>query len=256
MVVCFSGTGNSRYCARLLAQELSDEVVDCGHYIRNQIAADLVSGKPWVFVCPTYAWQLPRIFEQFIRSGSFMGSTDAYFVMTCGSDIGNAEAYIRTLCDEKQLHFCGVAPVVMPENYIAMFSVPDAEEAKRIIAAAEPGLYRTADQIRQGKMLPAIQAGVKDKTKSGPVNAVFYKKYVKADDFYVTDRCVSCGKCEEACVLGNISLERGKPVWGERCTHCMACICGCPAEAIEYGKKSRGKPRYQCPVYKGKGDEP
>ena len=28
---------------------------------------------------------------------------------------------------------------------------------------------------------------------------------------------------------------------------CMACICGCPAEAIEYGKKSRGKPRYQCP---------
>ena len=24
----------------------------------------------------------------------------------------------------------------------------------------------------------------------------------------------------------------------------MACICYCPKEAIEYGKKSRGKPRY------------
>ncbi len=24
----------------------------------------------------------------------------------------------------------------------------------------------------------------------------------------------------------------------------MACICYCPAEAIEYGKKSIGKPRY------------
>ena len=24
----------------------------------------------------------------------------------------------------------------------------------------------------------------------------------------------------------------------------MACIAGCPAEAIEYGKKTQGKPRY------------
>nr|WP_264291386.1 MULTISPECIES: hypothetical protein [unclassified Dorea] len=30
----------------------------------------------------------------------------------------------------------------------------------------------------------------------------------------------------------------------DACTHCMACICYCPAEAIEYGKKSVGKPRY------------
>ncbi len=34
---------------------------------------------------------------------------------------------------------------------------------------------------------------------------------------------------------------------GDACTHCMACICGCPAEAIEYGSRSRGKARYQCP---------
>ena len=33
-------------------------------------------------------------------------------------------------------------------------------------------------------------------------------------------------------------------VWGKNCTHCMACICYCPKEAIEYGKKSKGKPRY------------
>ena len=45
--------------------------------------------------------------------------------------------------------------------------------------------------------------------------------------------------------MNNIRLENGKPVWGKECTHCMACICYCPAEAIEYGKKSFGKPRYQ-----------
>ena len=38
----------------------------------------------------------------------------------------------------------------------------------------------------------------------------------------------------------NIKIQNGKPVWGKDCTHCMACICHCPTEAIEYGKKSVG----------------
>lgn len=45
--------------------------------------------------------------------------------------------------------------------------------------------------------------------------------------------------------MNNIQLIDGKPVWGKNCTHCMACICYCPQEAIEYGKKSVGKPRYR-----------
>ena len=66
----------------------------------------------------------------------------------------------------------------------------------------------------------------------------------------VTDACIGCGKCERVCVLKNISIREGRPIWGEECTHCMACICGCPTEAIEYGKRSQGKPRYQCKDYK------
>ena len=85
-----------------------------------------------------------------------------------------------------------------------------------------------------------------DKLKSGPINALYYKFLVKAKAFYTTDACSGCGKCEKACVLNNITIKDGKPIWGNKCTHCMACICGCPTAAIEYGKKSQGKPRYQC----------
>ena len=59
-----------------------------------------------------------------------------------------------------------------------------------------------------------------------------------------SEACIGCGKCVELCPLSNIYLENGKPVWGKNCTHCMACICYCPKEAIEYGRKSKGKPRY------------
>ena len=44
--------------------------------------------------------------------------------------------------------------------------------------------------------------------------------------------------------MNNIALKDGKPVWENACIHCMACICYCPKEAIEYGKKSVGQPRY------------
>ena len=151
MIVYFSGTGNSRCCAEYLAKKLDDEVLDAAQYIKHQIAADLISGKPWVFVAPTYAWQLPLVFQDFIRSGSFMGSSDAWFVMTCGSDIGNAGAYIRELCEEKGLAYRGVLEVIMPENYIAMFDVPDKGEANKIVAKARPVLEEGARLILQGQ---------------------------------------------------------------------------------------------------------
>lgn len=252
MIVYFSGTGNSRYCAQMLASKLEEELTDSFYYIRNQISAELISGTPWVFVCPTYCWQLPHVFEEFIRNARLEGCKDAYFIMTCGSDIGNAGAKIKTLCKEVGLNYKGVLPVVMPENYIAMFEVPNKELAKRIIIVAKRALVKAVRAIRKGESFKPQKINVFDRIKTGPVNPAFYKLFVKAKPFYATDACVGCGKCEEACVLGNIRLSKNRPIWGDDCTHCMACICGCPTEAIEYGKKSVGKPRYQCEEYKEK----
>ena len=247
MVLYFSGTGNSKFCAEHIAGHLADEAVDAGGYIRNGIAADLVSGKPWVFVSPTYAWQIPAIFADFIRSGSFSGSKDAYFLMTCGGDIGNAGAYLEALCKETGLTYCGVLAVLMPENYIAMFNAPGPEKAAEIVRNALPVLEDAAQQILRGEKFPAQSIKLSDKLKSGVVNKGFNRYYVKANKFYAADACTGCGVCREACVLNNITIKNGKPVWSDRCTHCMACICTCPQEAIEYGKKTHGKPRYRVP---------
>ena len=76
------------------------------------------------------------------------------------------------------------------------------------------------------------------------MNPFFYTAIVKDKAFTASAACNGCGQCVKRCPLNNITLPDGKPLWGGRCTHCMACICYCPAEAIEYGKKSAGKPRY------------
>ena len=249
MIIYFTGTGNSRYCAQMLADKLEDRLLDSFEFIKNQISAELTSTKPWVFVAPTYCWQLPHIFEQFIRTSHFAGCKDAYFVMSCGGDIGNAGEKIQRLCEEVGLNFQGVLPVVMPENYIAMFEVPKPEIAKRIVLVAKRALLKAVRLIQKGEYFPKQKINLLDKLKTGPVNPLFYKIFVKAKAFYPTDDCIGCGKCAAACVLNNISIKDGKPQWGDACTHCMACICGCPTEAIEYGKKSLGKPRYMCEEY-------
>ena len=93
-----------------------------------------------------------------------------------------------------------------------------------------------AGQVGAGKALR--------RRDGGPVNPIFYKFFVKANAFAASSACIGCGQCAKRCPMNNITLKDSKPVWGRNCTHCMACICYCPKEAIEYGKKSVGQPRY------------
>ena len=247
MILFYSGTGNSRFAAKHLAERLGEELLDAFSLLRSRESASLASQRPWVFVAPTYGWRLPRLFSDLLERSHFAGSREAYFLLTCGSEIGNAGKYLRSLCEAKGWQYRGTFPLVMPENYIALFDAPAPGDAQEIVRAALPELHRAAAFIQQGQDFPFRAPSLLDRMKSTLVNPLFYRLIVKAKAFTVSDACTSCGRCSAVCPLGNIRLEGGKPIWGAECTHCMACICGCPAGAIEYGRASVGKPRYQCP---------
>lgn len=250
MIIYFTGTGNSRLIAETMALNLGDELLDSLPYIKNQEKAIIDSQKPLVFVAPTYGWQLPHIFVDFIKTLTIEGNRDAYFLMTCGDSIGDASSHIDKLCKEVGLHYRGVARIVMPENYIAMFSVPDIHESDCIIEKALFNLQGYMKCIKDNRNFPLLKTGFIDKRQSGIVNTVFYKFFIKDYAFVVSDDCISCGLCAKKCPMNNIEMVNGFPQWNHDCTHCMACICYCPKEAIEYGKKSKGKRRYYCEVEK------
>ena len=134
--------------------------------------------------------------------------------------------------------------VCMASSYIAMFDAPQAEKARQIVARAEPDIDNAIAAVRDDRAFPPSRRKFYDRFMSGPVNPIFYSCFVKATAFTAGETCTGCGQCVRRCPTNNITLQTGKPVWGQDCTHCMACICYCPAEAIEYGKKSLGKPRY------------
>lgn len=245
MVLYFSGTGNSQFVAIQIAEMIADdEVVSINQYMKSGTKATIRSKSPLVFVAPTYCWRLPRVVEQWIMETVFEGSRDAYFILTCGQNCGNAAAYAEKLCARKNLRFCGLAPVLMPENYLAMFPTPGEAECRAIVERAKPVTADLAKQIQAGQSFEKPSVTIGGKLESGPVNPLFYALFVHDSGFTVSDACISCGKCAVRCPLNNIDMRAGKPVWKGTCTHCMACIGGCPAEAIEYKSRSKGQHRH------------
>ena len=244
MILYFSGTGNSKYVAQRIADALGDALVNLNDRIKSGDTSPVEAGERLIVVTPTYAWRIPRVVRDWLLKTELRGAKQAWFVMTCGGEIGNADRYNRELCAEKAISCMGTAQIVMPENYIAMFGAPQTDEARKIVATAEPDIDRAIAAIQANQPFAPTRNNFYDRFMSGPVNPIFYKFFVKSDAFTVSDACIGCGQCVKRCPMNNVTLKDGKPVWGKDCTHCMACICYCPVSAIEYGKKSIGQPRY------------
>lgn len=207
MVLYFTGTGNSRYLARRIAEGLEMPLYDLNACIKAGNTAPVQTGRDVVLVTPTYAWRIPRVVSEWLGKTELTGAERIWFVMDCGSEIGNAAGYNRQLAAQKQLQYMGTAQIIMPENYIAMFNAPQKEQAKSIVEQAEPELQKVLTQLKAGQQFPAPRENLYDRFMSGPVNPVFYRFFVKADAFRTTEACIGCGKCVELCPLNNIHLE-------------------------------------------------
>lgn len=248
MILYFSGTGNSHYTAKIIADAMGDNLQSLNRRMRENRKEPMYSEKPVVIVTPTYAWRIPRLVEKLLSELSFEGSHEVYFVMTCGADIGNAARFIRKFCRKKKLAYMGTAEIVMPENYIAMFDVPDSNTAANIILKAEPKILALTKKIAAGEKLAEKPVKVTDQIKSAVFNPLFQAFCVSDKKFHVTGECTGCGICARVCPCKDIRLKEGHPVWNGSCIHCMACINACPKQVIEYGSKSEGKPRYYLKV--------
>lgn len=71
---------------------------------------------------------------------------------------------------------------------------------------------------------------------------IFMKK------FQVTEACSGCGICGEICPVGNILLEKGKAVHGDRCAACYGCLHWCPVYATHLRVSMlSNRPQYHHP---------
>lgn len=251
MIYVFSGTGNALHAAHAVAEATGDAV--------RPIAAerDAAGSRPVFrpapgerlgFCYPIHAWGMPRFVSDFIRDLRVDGTPSYVFaVSVCGAEEGDTAAVLERLLVKKGLSLGGAFTVAMPNNYLLGYELDAPEERDRILAEADSRLHEIAGIVaRREPGARMLFKGARPKLLSNVIHPLFSRFAVRTAPFRATDACIRCGLCERVCPVHTIRLDP-TPVWGKKCTQCLACINRCPVGAIEYGKGTVGKRRYVHP---------
>ena len=248
MIFYFSGCGNSKYVAETIAAGLNDnltfipEAAREGHYDYT-----LAEGERLGFVFPIYSWAPPRLVLDFVKKLQLKAKPDyLYFACTCGDNCGLTEKVFRKSVEEKGWSLSACFSVQMPETYIGMagFKLDTPENAKLKIDKANDLLKRNITRLINKAYFSEMVVGSLAWLKTYLVNPGFNRSATDDSKYHVTEACIHCGKCVEACPLKNITLEEGRPKWHGHCTMCMGCYHHCPVNAIQYSKATAGKGQY------------
>ncbi|MBR4944808.1 MAG: EFR1 family ferrodoxin [Peptococcaceae bacterium] len=253
MILYFSATGNTEFVAKEVAKRLDDECINILNRVRENDYTPVYSEKPYIICAPVYVCEMPMFMASYLKKLKLNGSRDVYFIFTSGGYCGISGLLAKWMFMKKWKRFKGYTEVVLPRNYVANDAYPmlTIEEIENRIINTYNRLDEIVDTIRTGGNLQAIRkVQLWEILVTVPFTPVWYKMKLKADDFYAKDRCIGCDKCARLCPLNNITIKDKKPVWGDNCTHCMACIGNCPVEAIHYGMITQKKRQYNFGKYK------
>lgn len=248
MIFYFSGCGNSKHVAETIAAGLNDTLTFIPEAAREgRYEYTLTEGERLGFVFPIYSWAPPRLVLDFVKKLQLKAKPDyLYFACTCGDNCGLTEKVFRKALEGKGWSLSACFSVQMPETYIGMagFKLDTPENAKLKIDRANDLLKRNITRLINKEHFSEIVVGSLAWLKTYLVNPGFNCSATDDSKYHVTEACIHCGKCVEACPLKNITLEEGRPKWLGHCTMCMGCYHHCPVNAIQYGKVTVGKGQY------------
>lgn len=253
MIFYFSGTGNSLYVAQNLHENESGELIDLTDAMNESRFKYKVKDDEKVgFVFPVHFFGLPTIVSDFVSQLTIEGNSNpfAYTVITCGGSIGNADKLLGKQLKKRNLQLNSSFSIKMPKNYVMMYDVLDKEEQNLALQNAEEQIEKIVELLKDNKKGtfvfdrgPAILALILT-----PFSHRLSGIRRKTGNFYTTDKCTSCGLCEEICPSKVINIVSGRPEWiKEKCSHCTACINRCPEQAIQYGNSTEKRGRYVNP---------
>lgn len=277
----FSGTGNSLWAAKVLAQYFGASIEPMARFMDNLPTGDSdVIG----LVFPVYNHLIPYLVQRFVdRFPSFAGKT-VFAVCTYGDSPGISLEYLQKRITAKGGGLAGGFAVKMPYNYVSPskslrsvfqpFKLRETslgaqeelftEAYVKLLAVAEyiiagrvgaldtehGPIERLADRLHLRNTLQKRfwlrKAGVHGKTKKTSVESV----QLMDAGFFATSACIGCQTCVQVCPVQNIRFDGQKPVWQHRCEQCFACLQWCPAQAIQFKEGTQGGLRYHHPLIK------
>ena len=262
MIYYFSGTGNSLYVARHLADALGDRL--CPMTFASPSDDEVIG-----LVFPVYGWGIPNVVEAFVRSykASLLGQSSVrsgvtgedsarqsrerldgsrylYAVMTCGDDMGYTDKVLEKALGRK---LDAAFSVLMPDVYVCLpgFDVDSREECREKFHKEEEAIKDIVRNVTERNRVRHLVRGGFPWAKTYILRPLF-NRFLLTDKYFHVDvsKCVACGRCQKMCPVGNILLVDDVPQWQSHCAGCLACYHACPHHAINFGRMTQKKGQY------------
>lgn len=255
MIIYFSGTGNSRFAARLLADELQEQITFLPNLIpeSEDFTKKISEEKRLIFVFPIYSWGIPPIILSFIdqinpKATELLQKKAIIMICTCGDETGLAPEMLVKKLKSKGLNLYSGWSVIMPNDYVLLpgFDVDSKDIEREKLDRVKPRINEIANHIKKREIKFDYTRGSLAGLKTTMIYPLFKKWGIIPSKWHWTEECISCGKCVTACPVNNITFKGQHPYWGKNCTSCLGCYHICPVHAIEYGRSTAHKGQYFC----------
>lgn len=253
MIFYLSGTGNTLWAAKSIAEATDDKLVSIADVIETNCCFKLSADERVGFCFPVHGWRPPKLVRRFVRKFKIIDFSGhfCYALCTAGDTIGETMDIFQADIAEKGLHADSLFSVIMPESYVGLpfmdVDKPQREKQKKEDAAAEMKII-AADIKERRKGISKLVIGRWPRINSRFLGEIFVKKIITDKPFRVdSSKCVKCGICFDVCpvhdIIGGLGQE---PRWkhNDSCLSCFACYHHCPHHAIEYGNRTTNKGQY------------
>lgn len=231
-VLYFTATGNNLY----IAKRLKGEYYSIPKLLKDD-HLDIEDEKIGI-VFPVFYSGVPKIVEEFLNKSN-LKSKYIFAIASYGSYSWGTSRHLLEIEKRSGIKFSYYNEILMVDNYLPVFDMNkqlEKEPGKKI----EENLSKIIKDIEEKRIYikknPAFTSVIR-------LNQM--KRYDNhfQKNFSVGSNCNGCKVCEKVCPADNIKVDE-KPIFNDRCQHCLACIHNCPQIAISL-KKEKNTARFR-----------
>ena len=234
-ILYFTASGNCLAVAKRFNAELLSipQLLKEGRY---DIKDDAIG-----IIYPVYGLTAPEIVKRYIKD-CHLKAEYIFVIGTYGNEDGATLHVMKKLLESNGNQADYYETLLMVDNYLPGFEMRD-QVSRLEEKGTERELTRIVEEVNR-RVKKYNDRGLGWKFASSALNAAQpgVVKSCAKKWFSVNDDCIGCGVCSSVCPVANITqTDKSKPLFGENCESCFACVHNCPKKAIHLKNEESGE---------------